>query len=177
MESQLSYKWTLWVDKQDKKVPLDDWDQFLIEIFTVQNVEYFWRLYNNIPFPSKLYSSISLYFFKDKIEPRWEDIHNLEGGRWIAIIPKQFDIDRMWEYVLVSLIGNEFEEKLNNFVNGIVLNVKEDFYKISIWIKHSENDIIKLNIGKCFHKLIKKKYNGQGLSIKYLSHANFFQRN
>ena len=78
-------------------------------------VEGFWRFFNNIPAPSKLFSTeeslksgevtdiegISL--FKKGIRPEWEDPKNMHGGEWC--IRKNGSLDYWWIDLIMAAVG------------------------------------------------------------------------
>lgn len=51
---------------------------------------------------------IDLFFFREGEVPMWEESPN--GGIWITKCRKEDDVDKMWEAILLSLIGEQFKE-------------------------------------------------------------------
>lgn len=84
----LEHKWTLWFDCPNKKIGQKDWTDHLKNIVTVDSVEDFWGVFNNIPKASELTVGSNFHFFKDGIEPSWEDKANTNGGKWTFTIQK-----------------------------------------------------------------------------------------
>lgn len=71
-----------------------------------------------------------LNFFKNNIQPMWEDPANVNGGRCIMEIPtarKDILFD-MWKNTVAFCASNAFE-----CISGCVFNEKAN-YRISIWI-------------------------------------------
>mmetsp|Transcript_35092 Transcript_35092/g.68791 ORF Transcript_35092/g.68791 Transcript_35092/m.68791 type:complete len:119 (+) Transcript_35092:51-407(+) len=99
MLKNLFSNWILWYDKTDLSICNDNWDQFLIKIHSISSVDNFWRLINNIfPLVEAPIGS-NYHFFKEGIEPKWEDTENLGGGKWVLVFPKTktSEIEKIWE--------------------------------------------------------------------------------
>ncbi|CAM9874397.1 unnamed protein product [Chrysoparadoxa australica] len=99
-----------------------DWGDNMQQLGTVNSVESFWKYFNNIPKPSQVMSDKTLgrrkvggreiesySVFKQGILPKWEDPANQPGGEWQlrmrgnSISIQQ--VDRMWENVVLGMIG------------------------------------------------------------------------
>ena len=65
---------------------------------------------------------IDLFFFRDKEVPMWEE--SPKGGIWITKVKKDDDVDKMWEALLLALIGEQFGE-LNVIGVSLSLRAKE----------------------------------------------------
>ena len=104
--NELNYSWTFWVDKPDLTISDENWEQFLIKIERFDSVEKFWSIFNNFLLPSEFQVGMNIHLFKSNIEPKWEDVNNLKGGKWMITIPKQTDssINKLWEKTVVTLI-------------------------------------------------------------------------
>ncbi|KAM3129220.1 hypothetical protein pb186bvf_018695 [Paramecium bursaria] len=87
--------------------------------------------------PSTIPEGCQLLMFQENIKPMWEDTNNQNGGRFLYRCRQ--GIDKMWENMLLSLIGNQ--SGINSHVCGIVSHQKRSFAQVSIWVK----DISKLN--------------------------------
>jgi len=172
--NQLKYSWTFWFDKPDLKISEENWDQFLIKIECCDTVEKFWSVFNNILLPSEFEPGVNLHFFKSKIEPKWEDVYNIKGGKWIITIPKQVDlfINKLWENTLVTLISGNYDDLTMENVNGIVLSVRKNIIKLSIWTKNYYNKSIQLRIGKFWKKTIKDNFFINNMTLDYFPHVS-----
>ncbi len=58
-----------------------------------------------------------------------------KGARFQVKVPKS-QTSIHWEDILLALIGEQFPEDL---VVGVILSIKNDFNKISVWIKDCSN--------------------------------------
>jgi translation initiation factor 4E len=172
--NKLKYKWTFWFDRPDLKISDDNWDQFLIKIDSFQTIEKFWSLFNNILLPSYIQPGVNFHLFKSDIEPKWEDIHNLSGGKWMLTVSKQFDLftNTLWEKTIIAIIGGTFDDISMEHTNGVVLSVRKGIIKIAIWTKNSLNKNVQMKIGIIWKKLIKKNLYGNNLILEYFPHTN-----
>lgn len=138
----LNSKWTLWYYLPEKN---KDWDKCQHKIHTVDTVEDFWSLVDNLKQPSELLNGVDYSFFKNDIRPMWEDPQNRNGGRMTVINTSKAKhaipvIDEIWQDVLLFLIGEYFNG--TNDVCGAVLNVRQYGFKLAVWTTHSEKDKI-----------------------------------
>ncbi|KAI8366681.1 translation initiation factor eIF 4e-like domain-containing protein [Radiomyces spectabilis] len=141
VKHRLQHEWTLWFDKPGKKADSESWSQNLKEIVTVDTVEDFWGVYNNITKVNKLEagSSCNYHFFKKGIRPEWEDPANAKGGKFGIQFPKNKTgeaINTYWLYLLLALIGEQFDNA--DEICGAVVSVRKMFFRIALWIKDSE---------------------------------------
>ncbi|PRP78962.1 eukaryotic translation initiation factor 4E-2-like [Planoprotostelium fungivorum] len=162
----LLHSWTLWYDSG---APANNasWGDNIKKVFTVSSVEDFWRLYNNVSLPSQLQTGTTYNFFKQGIEPKWEDPNNDQGGRWTIIVPKTKGlIDRLWLWLVLACVGEQLEDDQNQ-ICGAVVNVRKNQDKISLWTKDAENEEAGLKIGKNIKKLLELSE-----AVCYQGHSN-----
>jgi len=148
----LLHNWTLWYDSGAPVKPgpngVVNWGENIKEVFTVSSVEDFWRLYNNISLPSQLHVGATYNFFKQGIEPKWEDSNNAQGGKWTVIIHKTEGLaDKMWLWLVLACVGEQLEDD-NNHICGAVINLRKNQDKLSIWTKDADGKEAVLKIGK-----------------------------
>ena len=73
-------------------------------------VESFWSLWTHLNFPSSLLPTTDyLLFHKGIRRPVWEDPLNITGGKWIIRLRKGI-ADRLWEDLVLAVIGDQFAE-------------------------------------------------------------------
>ena len=101
--------WTLWFDNpmhkgtSSAKERRESWGANLYKVVSLNSVEEFWGLYNNIVPPSNLPQSANYYLFKNGIQPAWEDPANGNGGKWSVQLPREKhrnQIDKLWLYTV-----------------------------------------------------------------------------
>ena len=136
----LNSKWTLWVDnKENAKSKI--WLESIKKIITVDSVEDFWGVFNNIPAASYLNFPSDYYLFKDDTLPMWEDTKNKNGGKMTISLKKTIDadfLDKLWLYSVLGSIGEQFYD--GNVICGVVLNIRKHQDRINIWVSTSEKD-------------------------------------
>jgi len=147
----LQHKWVMWYDCAQKKVGQAAWGEQLRKVVAVDTVEDFWGLYNNIIKASKLAHGANYHLFKDGVEPKWEDVFNDRGGKWIVPIndKKREDngpLDRMWLWTLLACIGESFDDESE--IAGCVVSVRKTGDKISLWTKNAHNEAVQKRIGR-----------------------------
>ena len=177
MDYRLNDTWCVYFHAKNLNKNYSDNTTKLIEF---DNIEYFWRTFNNIPKPTDMFSEPYNYkktlkrtgevpgaisLFRKNSYPTWEDDSNKHGFEWSIKIFKDLEfIDEYWLDSLVTLVSENFE--YSEKINGIrIVDCSIDNFKISyrfeIWFNDKKfknyfeeniNDIFK--IFKCNHKLI-----------------------
>lgn len=145
MKHPLNSKWTLYYYRPDKN---RDWNECQHKIHVINTVEEFWSLFNHLKKPSEIQSGGDYSFFKNDIQPMWEDPQNREGGRLtvVHVNQKQSAVaDDVWLDLLVFLIGEDFEH--TNETCGMVMNSRSYGYKIGVWTSQSDEKVVR-NIGQ-----------------------------
>jgi translation initiation factor 4E len=153
----LQNRWTWWYDNPGKKTSQSSWGDHLKRIMTIDTVEDFWRLYNNIVKPSQLVAGSDYHLFKESIEPKWEDPANLKGGKWIVNIPNKNgreNLDKLWLWLVLACIGESFNDNENNEVCGCVVSVRKAQDRIALWTRNSANRDVALTIGRQFKAIL-----------------------
>jgi len=84
---------------------------------------------------------IDLFFFREHEVPMWEESPN--GGIWIIKVKKEDNVDKMWEHLLFSLIGEQFEEPK---VIGLGLSLRTKERLLEIWLKDGRNEKVRTNV-------------------------------
>jgi len=136
----LQHRWTLWFDN-GKKTSQENWANNLRKVLTVDTVEDFWRLYNNITPASKLSTSSTYHFFKENIEPKWEDPCNAKGGKWVVTLhtrARKESLDKLWLWTLLACIGESFEDEEE--ICGGVISIRKQQDKIALWTRSGDHD-------------------------------------
>ena len=67
----------------------------------------------------------------------WEDKNNQNGGRWHIWLPKGY-ANRLWEDLLLAVIGNQF--KFGDEICGVEVRTKVRGDTISVWHRNASND-------------------------------------
>ena len=106
-----------------------------------------------------------LYFFREGIEPTWEDINNRNGGTCsFKTDMNYYNKDNTYvipfsKFLLYKVLG---ESLISNYkdINGFSISPKNNWAIVKIWNKDSQNDL---------SNLISQEFNSKfkNLSIRY----------
>ena len=142
----LARKWTLHFDSPTKKISDTNWAENIKNIYTFDNVEHFWGIFNNIIVPSNIKYGSNYYFFKENIKPMWEDPSNENGGKWCIQFKKESPehVNKTWLHMLLYCIGEIWHDEIENYnytddICGIIVNIRKYQDKVNIWIKDKSN--------------------------------------
>ncbi|CEP09162.1 hypothetical protein [Parasitella parasitica] len=137
----LQNTWTLWFDNPSKKPNAASWSENLKQIVSVNTVEDFWGVYNNIVKVNHLEVTTNYHIFKKGIRPEWEDPANAKGGKFSIQFPRNRTsetINERWLNLILHMLGEQF--KYEDEICGAVVSVRKVFYRIALWIKSSEKN-------------------------------------
>lgn len=153
---KLQRSWTLWYDNPQKKSNVTNWLANLKKIAVIQTVEDFWGLYNNLLKPNAIPVGSNYHFFKVNVQPMWEDPENVKGGKWTLSLPKnrKDSLDSLWLNGLLAVIGESFDDKMNDEICGIVLSPRQKQDRIALWTKSTQPSELIEGIGKKLKKLL-----------------------
>ncbi|KAL7537029.1 hypothetical protein ACHAWF_005639 [Thalassiosira exigua] len=123
------------------------------ELCSFSTIEDFWRYFNHIPHPSKVFFDgetkkrvgpsdeiIEEYsLFKRGIEPEWGDPKNKMGGEWFWRAHLDADVlDLFWQNMVLGVIGEAMEDPTLGFhINGArVVDKGRNYpiFKIELWL-------------------------------------------
>ena len=99
------------------------------KIHSFDSVKGFWGLFNYLNL-DKMPVGANLRFFKDGIQPTWEDPRNKNGGNLIVVTKPRELATVVFKEILLSIIGGD----LDSYVNGIVLSVKAKDIIVQVWL-------------------------------------------
>ncbi|ODQ81200.1 hypothetical protein BABINDRAFT_165900 [Babjeviella inositovora NRRL Y-12698] len=167
----LNTRWTLWYTKP----PVDQnesWGDLLKPVITFSTVEEFWGIFNSIPAATDLPIKSDYHLFREGVKPEWEDVANARGGKWaFQFKDKKTNINELWLRALLSVIGETIEDDQNE-VNGVVLNVRKQFFRVGLWTKTTDEEKLK-PIGANLKRVLKLPETRQ---VEFLSHEASNQR-
>jgi translation initiation factor 4E len=91
--------------------------------------------------------------FRHPITPTWEHPSHVGGGKWSAHLRKNLS-SRLWEQLLLALIGDAFSEIGNDEVTGVTLSVKNGEDVLSIWNRHGSDGRKGLGIKRILKEVV-----------------------
>ncbi|KAH8111043.1 eukaryotic translation initiation factor 4E member 2 [Phellopilus nigrolimitatus] len=103
--------WVFWFRQQrapgNKTV---NYEEGIKKISTFGSVESFWSLWTHLNPPSTLQPTTDYLLFHSGVRrPVWEDPLNIEGGKWIIRFKKGV-ADRLWEEIVMAIVGDQFDD-------------------------------------------------------------------
>mmetsp|Transcript_1248 Transcript_1248/g.2935 ORF Transcript_1248/g.2935 Transcript_1248/m.2935 type:complete len:182 (+) Transcript_1248:108-653(+) len=125
-------------------------------ICTVKTVEEFWSVYNYIVRPDELPATTDYHFFREGIQPTWEDPQNEHGGKWVIRLPKKGNVaSRFWEEILLALMGGQFSGVPDGEVCGAVISIRDRVNVLSIWTKSGGNQKMINRVGDSIKRTLR----------------------
>ncbi|KAK6175455.1 hypothetical protein SNE40_013916 [Patella caerulea] len=130
----LNTPWTFWLDKTIRGTTAAEYEASLRKLYTVNTVEGFWSVYNNIPNPGIISTRYSYHLMRHQIRPIWEDEDNSAGGNWRLKCHK-FDTVDVWKELLLAAIGEQFSNCMGDGdeVTGISVSLRDRDDILQIW--------------------------------------------
>eukprot|EP00092_Neocalanus_flemingeri_P010589 GFUD01011407.1.p1 GENE.GFUD01011407.1~~GFUD01011407.1.p1 ORF type:complete len:291 (-),score=92.06 GFUD01011407.1:60-932(-) len=133
-QHHLNTSWTFWYSVGNKNL---SWKQNQVKISTVSTIEQFWLVTSQLKSPSDIPIGHTFSVFRDGVVPDWEDIANIEGGRWMVSCPKverEDRLDSMWLEMLFMMVG-EHSKEFAGLVNGAEACVRKQGDRLEVWVK------------------------------------------
>jgi translation initiation factor 4E len=117
------------------------------------------------------------HFFREGIAPTWEDPHNANGGKWtfrlvveavhywlpsevshlifIVRLPKKGILaSRLWEEIVLALVGGQFSGLPDGEVCGAVISIRERTNVLAIWTKSGKNQQMINKVGQALRRIL-----------------------
>jgi translation initiation factor 4E len=165
----LNAKWTIWFDNPRLAPAGSDWKENLKKCGSFDNVESFWRIYNNLKPASELSTNSNYSVFRYGVEPSWEDPANSNGGKFVLTLVKKnakSKCDEYWLFTVLAIIG-ETMDATGDQVNGAVVSIRKQQDRISLWLKNSDRQIC-VQIGERWKKVLSL----EKTTIRYQTHCD-----
>lgn len=134
-------------------------------------MEDFWAIYSHLVRSSDLTPSTTYSLFRHPISPTWEHPSHQTGGKWSAHLRKHVST-RLWEQLILALIGDAFSDLGDDEVTGVTLSIKNGEDVLSIWNRHGNDGRKGLGI-----KRILKEIVGSGVNWEYAVFEELTQKN
>ncbi|KAL5513221.1 hypothetical protein ACEPAH_3619 [Sanghuangporus vaninii] len=103
--------WVFWFRQQ--RIPgnkVINYEEGIKRISSFASIESFWMLWTHLNPPSNVQPTTDYLLFHSGVRrPVWEDPLNSQGGKWIIRLKKGVS-DRLWEALVMAVIGDQFDE-------------------------------------------------------------------
>mmetsp|Transcript_8559 Transcript_8559/g.15063 ORF Transcript_8559/g.15063 Transcript_8559/m.15063 type:complete len:220 (-) Transcript_8559:568-1227(-) len=140
-DQPLHSAWVLWFMQRPPSGPgravgAEDYEKSIKPIGKFETVEGFWQIYNHIKRPAQISGATEFHLFRAGVKPIWEDPTNQHGGKLTVRIVKGLS-SRLWECVLLALIGEQFDA--GDDITGAVISLRPNEDVIAVWNKSADN--------------------------------------
>ncbi|QRV74001.1 eukaryotic translation initiation factor 4E type 2 [Ceratobasidium sp. AG-Ba] len=135
----LKSTWVMWFHQRQNRTPqtIMNYEEGIKRITSFSSVETFWTVFTHLNPPSNLQPTTDYLVFHSGVQrPVWEDPMNVRGGKWSIRLRKGV-ADRLWEDLILGLIGDQYEDE--DEVCGCVLSVRIQEDILSVWNKEESN--------------------------------------
>jgi len=145
--------WVFWFRQQRSPGnKVTNYEEGIKKITAFSSVESFWSIWTHLNPPSTLLPTTDYLLFHSQIRrPVWEDPLNIEGGKWIIRLRKGI-ADRLWEDLVLGIIGDQFEEE--DEICGCVLSVRSQEDILSVWNRNEKDSVARGRISDTIRKLL-----------------------
>jgi translation initiation factor 4E len=109
---------------------------------------------------------VDFHLFRMGIRGMWEDAANVAGGRYIIRV-KKGSTQRIWEELMLSLIGDDCSSVVRENWNGLIVSVKLYCDVISIWVRDSSVEKTSNAVGNHIKQVLKL---GDNTPLEYAPH-------
>lgn len=152
-------QWTLYYDSQAKKnLSSDSYSSILNEICLIDTIPELLYVVDNIEAANLWPLNSNVHFFRQGIQPLWEDIQNAKGGKWVIELPKNSkNLSELWNKTLLYTASEmiDLNKEIidsDKIICGCVLSPRRNFDRIALWLKTTDENA--LIVGKEWKKIL-----------------------
>ncbi|XP_015606736.1 eukaryotic translation initiation factor 4E type 3 [Cephus cinctus] len=130
----LQSSWTFWLDRAISGTTAEEYKENLKKIYTVNTVQSFWAVFNNIPNAADIQVRYSYHLMRDDRYPMWEEPVNQHGGTWRLKCHKS-DTAEVWKEVVLAAIGEQFIDSVaeGDEICGVTVSIRDRDDLIQVW--------------------------------------------
>ncbi|XP_003702156.2 eukaryotic translation initiation factor 4E type 3 [Megachile rotundata] len=130
----LKSSWTFWLGRAISATTVEEYKQNLLKIYTVNTIQGFWAVFNNIPSVSAIQVRYNYHLMRDERYPLWEEPVNQNGGTWRLKCHKS-DTEKIWKEVVLAAIGEQFGECVaeGDEICGVTASIRDREDVVHIW--------------------------------------------
>ncbi|CAB3399664.1 unnamed protein product [Caenorhabditis bovis] len=153
--TEYSFMLSFFVRPSGKFDPVE-YASYVQPVAVIKSVEQFWRVFIHFKRPTDLGDKADIHFFKKGIKPVWEDPANVRGGKWIVRLKKGL-CTRMWENLLLAMIGEQF--MVGDEICGAVCSIRNQEDIISVWNRTSDDITVTNRIRDALRRVLQLPQN------------------
>ncbi|EJD07608.1 eukaryotic translation initiation factor 4E member 2 [Fomitiporia mediterranea MF3/22] len=103
--------WVFWFRQQRSPGnKIINYEEGIKKIAAFASIESFWMIWTHLNPPSTVQPTTDYLLFHSGVRrPVWEDPLNSQGGKWIIRLKKGV-ADRLWEELVLAVIGDQFDD-------------------------------------------------------------------
>ncbi|XP_066590393.1 eukaryotic translation initiation factor 4E type 3-like [Prorops nasuta] len=146
--------WTFWLYRAMPGHTMEDYEKHLKMIYTVNTVQGFWAVFNNIPHVGEMQNRYSYHLMRHEKRPIWEFDGNQNGGTWRLRCHKR-NTEKIWKEIILAAIGEQLSDCVEegDEISGITVSIRDSEDMIQIWNSNAEL-ASKATILKKVHQLL-----------------------
>jgi translation initiation factor 4E len=141
----LNSRWTFWFQNSENVKKCANKEDYLKELKrggTFHTIPNFWKSWNECLSLCNFRNDgdVTYHLFKTGIKPLYEDPQNINGGKWIVVLPRSTPMEilvKHWISLMLSLLINEWA--LENEICGAALSIRPWGNMFTIWNKNAKS--------------------------------------
>lgn len=180
IKRQYLCSWVIWFQHRAPGSKTSNYESGIKRISSFSSVESFWSLFTHLHPPSLLTPTTDYLLFHSAVKrPVWEDPVNERGGKWIVRLKKGV-ADRVWEEIVLAVIGDQFMPERGNSnsnadgnasngsseekgaddwwspdeICGCTISVRSNEDILAVWHKNGADEAVRLRIRDTIRRIL-----------------------